>query len=51
MEVGDKDIYEYIVGLAEDKDVINMLSVNKKFNDDSYFKKVVEKRYPLLLFL
>ena len=49
MEVSDKDIYEYIVNLAEDRDVINMLSVNKKFNDDSYFKKILEKRYPLLL--
>ena len=49
MEVSDKDIYEYIVNLAEDRDVINMLSVNRKFNDDSYFKKILEKRYPLLL--
>ena len=49
MEVSDKDIYEYIVNLAEDRDVINMLSVNKKFNDDLYFKKILEKRYPLLI--
>ena len=49
MEVGDKDIYPYIVNLAEDRDVINMLSVNRKFNDDSYFKRILEKRYPLLL--
>ena len=51
MNVSDKDIYEYIVNLAEDKDVVNMLSVNRKFNDDSYFKKILEKRYPLLLYL
>ena len=31
MEVGDKDIYEYIVGLADDRTVLNMLAVNKKF--------------------
>ena len=49
MEIHDKDIYEYIVNLADDRDVINMLSVNRKFNDDSYFKKILEKRYPLLL--
>lgn len=49
MEVGDKDIYEYIVGLADDRTVLNMLAVNKKFNDDLYFKKILEKRYPLLL--
>ncbi len=49
MEIHDKDIYEYIVNLADDRDVINMLAVNRKFNDDSYFKKILEKRYPLLL--
>ena len=49
MEIADKDIYEYIVNLVEDRDVINMLSVNKKFSDDSYFKKILEKRYPTLL--
>ena len=49
MEVSDKDIYEYIVNLAEDRDVINMLSVNKKFNDDLYFKKILERRYPFLI--
>ena len=37
------------MNLAEDRDVISMLSVNRKFNDDWYFKKVLEKRYPLLL--
>ena len=49
MEVSDKDIYSYIVNLAEDRDVINMLSVNRKFSDDSYFKKILENRYPTLL--
>ena len=49
MEISDKDIYEYIVNLAEDRDVINMLAVNKKFNNDSYFKKMLERRYPNLL--
>ena len=49
MELSDKDIYEYIINLADDRDVINMLSVNRKFNDDLYFKKILEKRYPLLL--
>ena len=49
MEISDKNIYEYIVNLVEDRDVINMLAVNKKFNDDSYFKKILEKRYPTLL--
>jgi hypothetical protein len=26
-----------------------MLAANRKFNDDSYFKKILEKRYSLLL--
>ena len=49
MEISNKDIYEYIVGLADDRTVLNMLAVNKKFNDDSYFRKILEKRYPTLL--
>ena len=49
MEIGDKDIYEYIVNLADDRTVLNMLAVSRRFNDDSYFKKILETRYPLLL--
>ena len=49
MDVSNKDIYSYIVNLADDRTVLNMLSVDRRFNDDSYFKKILEKRYPLLL--
>ena len=49
MDVSDKDIYSYIMSLAEDRDVVNMLSVNRKFSDDLYFKKILEKRYPLIV--
>jgi hypothetical protein len=34
-----KDTYEYLVGFADDRDIINMLSVNKKFNDGEFFKE------------
>ena len=49
MDVSNKDIYSYIVNLADDRTVLNMLSVNRKFSDDSYFREILEKRYPLLL--
>jgi hypothetical protein len=49
MEISDKDIYEYIANLADDRTVLNMLAVNRKFNDDLYFKKILENRYPLLI--
>jgi hypothetical protein len=48
-----KDTYEYILNFADDKEIINMLLVNKKFagklNDEGFFKQLVEKRYPLLV--
>ena len=45
-----KDTYEYVLNFADDKDVINMLSVNKKFRNEEIFKKIMKKRYPLLLY-
>jgi hypothetical protein len=44
-----KDIYEYIGSFAADRDILQMLSVNKKFNDPEFFKRAIEKRYPFLL--
>ena len=44
-----KDTYLYLMNFADDKTILNMLSVNKKFNDDEFFKKVLERRYPLLI--
>lgn len=53
MNIYDKDVYEYLVGFADDKTVLNMLSVNKKFSDPAFFEKIIEKivkrRYPLLI--
>jgi len=44
-----KDVYLYLLNFADDKTVLNMLSVNKKFNDEKFFKQIMERRYPLLL--
>lgn len=44
-----KDVYEYLINFADDKTILNMLSVNKKFHDENFFKKVLMKRYPLLI--
>ena len=48
-----KDTYEYILNFADDKEIINMLLVNKKFagklSDDGFFERIVERRYPLLV--
>ena len=44
-----KDTYEYILNFADDRDIINMLSVNKKFRDEDFFKRIMERKYPLLI--
>tara|TARA_R110001599_G_scaffold348704_1_gene576198 strand:- start:112 stop:753 length:642 start_codon:yes stop_codon:yes gene_type:complete len=44
-----KDIYEYLTNFADDRTILNMLSVNKKFNDAEFFKRVFLRKYPLLL--
>ena len=44
-----KDIYEYLTNFADDRTILNMLSVNKKFNDEEFFKRVLLRKYPLLL--
>lgn len=42
-----KDTYEYLLNFLDDTDIINMLSVNKKFRDELYFKRVFQRKYPL----
>jgi hypothetical protein len=37
------------MNFADDKTILNMLSVNKKFNDSIFFEKIMKKRYPLLI--
>lgn len=43
------DVYEYLTNFADDKDVLQMLSVNKKFDDPVFLRRALERRYPFLL--
>ena len=45
----DKDTYEYILNFLDDKDIVNMLSVNRKFNNEKIYERVLRRKYPLLL--
>jgi len=49
MEILPKDVYEYLANFADDKTIINMLSVNKKFNDPVFFERIFKRKYPLLI--
>ena len=50
MEIGNKDVYEYISNFADDKTVINMILANPKvFDNEKFYEKVIQKRYPLLI--
>lgn len=44
-----KDVYEYLTNFADDRTILNMLSVNKKFNDEKFFERVIQRKYPLLI--
>ena len=45
-----KDIYfENLAKHADDRTIIEMLSINKKYNDPWFFQTVLQRRYPLLL--
>ena len=44
-----KDVYEYLLNFADDREILNMLSVNKKFRDDKLFERVMKRRYPLII--
>ncbi|GAH36589.1 unnamed protein product [marine sediment metagenome] len=43
------DLYEYLTGFVDDKTIINMLSVNKKFNDPIFFQRIFKRKYPFLI--
>ena len=49
MNISDPNIYEYITNFADDRTIISMLSVNKKFRDENLFKRIIQRRYPLLI--
>ena len=44
-----KDMYEYLLNFADDRTILNMLSVNRKFNDEKLFEKLVRKKYSDLI--
>tara|TARA_R110001599_G_scaffold207862_3_gene405103 strand:- start:987 stop:1766 length:780 start_codon:yes stop_codon:yes gene_type:complete len=44
-----KDTYEYLTNFADDRTILNMLSVNKKFNDEQFFKRIMQRKYPFLI--
>lgn len=44
-----KDVYEYLLNFADDKAIINMLSVNRKFNDEKLFERIILRKYPYLI--
>ena len=48
MDISDKNIYENIINFADNRTILNMLSVNKKFNDPIFFEKVIDRKYHLL---
>ena len=45
----NKDVYLKIASEMDDKDVLAMLSVNRKFNDPEFFRQIMFQRYPLLI--
>ena len=44
-----KDVYEYLTNFADDRTILNMLSVNKKFSDAPFFRNVLNRKYPGLI--
>ncbi len=44
-----KDMYEYLTNFADDKDIVKMLAVNKKFNDPIFFERIFKRKYPFLV--
>lgn len=41
-----KDLYEYLTNFADDRTILSMLSTNKQFRDENFFRRVVERKYP-----
>lgn len=44
-----KDVYLYLADFGDDRTIIEMLSVNKTFNDPRFFYRIFNKRYPQLI--
>jgi Ankyrin repeats (3 copies) len=48
MEIS-KDMYEYLMNFADNKTILNMLSVNKDFRNEMFFQRLIKRKYPLLI--
>ena len=44
-----RDVYLLMTKYQNDKDVINMLSVNKTYNNSVFFQQIFKQRYPYLV--
>ena len=44
-----KDTYEYLANFADDRTVLEMVRANKSFDSPDFFRRIMERRYPLLL--
>ena len=44
-----KDAYMSILEKADDKTILNMLSVNKTYRNEELFERIMRKRYPLVI--
>ena len=49
MELLNKDTYLYLAQFADNRTILNMLSVNKKYNDSQFFRQVMKRKYPMLV--
>ena len=43
------DVYEYIAGVADEMTTLNMLSVNKKFMGEEYYRRIIQKKHSYLV--
>jgi hypothetical protein len=47
MEIS-KDMYLEIAKVSDDRTILQMLDVNKKFNDPEFFRELIIRKYPVL---
>ena len=44
-----KDVYGHITMFTDEQTTLNMLSVNKKFLNEEYYRRVIERKYSHLV--
>ena len=44
----DKDAYLEIAKVTDNRTILKMLSVNKKFNSPAFFQEIINRKYPVL---